>query len=300
MKVGIIGGAGTLGSNIAFYTALKNLADEIVLVDIKENVAKAIAMDMGQAISEINETEISSGSWDALRGCGIVVNTASMPERSVKSRLEYLENNLSIIKNVAEQIKKYCPKAIVINATNPIDIFNYILHKLTGMPAKQFIGFSGNDTIRLKWAVAKVKGVSTYDVDALVLGEHGDEQVPLFSNIKAKGMPVELTPDEKAMADEMIRNWFLSYQSLDSGRTTGFTSAIGVVRLIEAIVRNTGEILPGSAILTGQYGISDVSVGVPITLGPDGIEMINELQLAQEEIDALKAASEKIRGLTLW
>ena len=293
MKIGIIGGAGTLGSNIAFYLATKNFVDEIVLIDVKENVAKAIAMDMSQAISEINHTTILSGSWDALAGCNIVVNTASLPERSVKSRLEYLESNLAIVKNVAGYIKNYCPEAVIINATNPIDIFNYILCILTGMPSKQFIGFSRNDSLRLNWSVAKVLNVSTSDVQALVVGEHGDAQVPLFSLLKVKGEPVKLTQEQKTEVNAMISTWFTKYQSLDSGRTTGFTSAIGVAHLIEAMVKNTGEILACSAILDGQYGISGVSLGIPVVLATGGIERVAEMQLSDEEIAALKKAAQK-------
>lgn len=299
MKVGIIGGAGTLGSNIAFYLAAKDLVEEIVLIDVKENIARAIAMDMSQAISEINSTSILSGDWDALEGCNIVVNTASLPERSVKNRLEYLESNLAIIKNVAGYIKSYCPGAVIINATNPIDIFNYMLCSLTGIPAKQFIGFSRNDSLRLSWAVAKVLKVNTSEVQALVVGEHGDAQVPLFSLLKVNGEPVKLTLEQKAEVNNMISTWFTQYQSLDSGRTTGFTSAIGVTHLIEAMVKNTGEILACSAILDGQYGISKVSVGVPVILGTGGIEKVVEMQLNDEEITALKNAGQKNADILL-
>ena len=266
MKIGIIGGAGLLGSTIAFCISQRSLVAEIVLIDLKENVAKAHVMDMGQAISEHNQTAITFGSWDSLIGCDIVIMTASMPERKVASRIEFLTDNLAIVSTVAANIAKYCPSAAVINATNPVDPFDLIMHDLTGMPAPQFVGFTRNDTLRFRWAVAKVLQVPTTDVEALVIGEHGESQVPLYSTIRVRGQKVELSTDQKAETSLLIKDWFTNYQALQSGRTSGWTSALGVTHLVEAMVKKTGEVLACSAILHGEYGISGVSVGVPVIL----------------------------------
>jgi len=294
MKVGIIGGAGLLGSTMVFCIAQKNIVDEIVLIDVKENVARAHVMDMEQAISEYNPTNIMYGKWDALEKCDIAIMTASMPERPVKSRIEYLENNMPIVKTVAEHIKQYCPNAAIINGTNPVDPFDYILYDITGMPARQFIGFSRNDSLRLRWAIAKLLGVQTYDVQALVIGEHGEAQVPLYSSVKVKGEPVILSREQKIQVDQMVKNWFVNYQALQSGRTSGWTSGLAVAYLVEAMVKRTGEVLACSAILNGEYGITGVSLGVPVVLGPKGIEKIVEMPLAEEENEGLKIAAEKM------
>lgn len=286
-----------MGSTIAFVLAQRALVDEIVLIDIKENLAKAHMMDMGQANSEHNHTAITYGSWDALVNCDIVIMTASMPERKVTSRNEYLTDNMNIVRSVAGFIAKYCPNAAFINATNPLDPFNYIFHKLSGMPARQFVGFSRNDTLRLRWALGKVLNVPTTDVEAIVIGEHGEGQVPVFSTVKVKGMPSTLTPKQKTEAYELIQNWFSNYQALQSGRTSGWTSALGVAHLVEAMVKQTGEILPCSAILEGEYGISNVSVGVPVILGPKGIEQIVELPLTAEERQGLRDAARKVSDI---
>lgn len=192
MNVGIIGGAGTLGSSIGFYLATKNIIKEIVLLDIKENILRAHVMDMEQAISALNSTIISAGDWDTLRDCRIVVMAASVPERNARSRLEYLADNLNILRNVASQLARYCPQAIVINATNPVDVFNTMLHAFTGMPARQFVGFSRNDSLRLRWAIGRVLAVPVTEVQAMVIGEHGKAQVPLFSRITVQGEAIEL------------------------------------------------------------------------------------------------------------
>jgi len=297
MKVGIIGGAGTLGSSIGFYLATKNIVEEIVLIDVKENVLKAHVMDMEQAISALNSTTIRVGDWEALQGCHIVIMAASVPERNAQSRVEYLEDNLKIVRNVAGQIGRYCPDAIVINATNPVDVFNYILCGLTGMPARQFIGFSRNDSIRFRWAIGKILGAPATDVEALVIGEHGEAQVPLYSRVTVKGKAVELNPLQKVEVDKLIKTWFTTYVSLNSGRSSGWTSAVTIGQIIEIIVNGSEEILACSAILDGQYGLTGISIGVPVVLGPKGITQLVELSLSQEEITGLQAAAKKIKEL---
>jgi malate dehydrogenase len=297
MKVGIIGGAGTLGSSIGFYLATKNIVEEIVLLDVKENSLKAHVMDMEQAVSALNSTAIRLGNWDTLSGCHIVLMAASVPERSASSRIEYLADNLNIVRSVAGQIAQYCPGAIVINATNPVDVFNYILCGLTGLPARQFIGFSRNDSLRLRWAVGQVLAVPAMDVQAMVIGEHGEAQVPLFSSITVKGKAVELKPAQKVEVDRLIKTWFTTYVSLNSGRSSGWTSAVTIGQIIEIIVTGSQEVLTCSAILDGQYGLAGVSIGVPVTLGRKGITQVIELPLSQEEIIGLQAAAKKTREL---
>jgi malate dehydrogenase len=297
MKVGIIGGAGTVGSSIAFYLATKNIVAEIVLLDVKENILRAHAMDLEQAISALNSTTIRVGGWEALQDCQIVVMAASVPERNAQSRVEYLEDNLNIVREVAGRIARYCPDAIVITATNPVDVFNYTLYALTGLPASQFIGFSRNDSLRLRWAIGQVLGVPATEVEAMVIGEHGEAQVPLFSRVTIKGKAVELNPSQKVEVEKRIKTWFTNYVSLNSGRSSGWTSAVTIGQIIEVIVNNSEEVLTCSAILDGQYGLAGISIGIPVVLGRSGITQIVELPLSQEEIIGLQAAAQKIREL---
>lgn len=298
MRVGIIGGAGLLGSTTAFRLALLDIVDEIVLIDIKENMVKSHVMDMEQAISEYNHTRIIEGAWSDLKGCNIVLISASMPETNVQSRLEYLEANLKIIQSVCGHIKEHCPEAVIINATNPVDVINLAIHKLTGVKRSQIIGFSRNDTLRMKWAIAKVLGFNTTDISALCLGEHGERQVPLFSSIFVKGEPYTLTEEQKKKVLFEVSNWFSNYQSLNSGRTSGWTSALGLAKLINCMVVNSDEIVPCSVILQGEYGQHDVSIGVPIQLGPNGIKRIVEYPLNEEEKSGFIEAVEKIKQLS--
>ncbi len=298
MKVGIIGGAGLLGSTTAFRLALLDVVDEIVLIDIKENLVKSHVMDMEQAISEYNQTHIRAGAWSDLKGCNIVLLAASMPETNVQSRLEYLEANLRIIQSVCGHIKEHCPEAVIINATNPVDVINLAIYKLTGVKPSQIIGFSRNDTLRMKWAIAKVLSLNTTDISALCLGEHGEKQVPLFSRIFVNGKPYTLTDEQKKKVLFEMGNWFSDYQSLKSGRTSGWTSAMGLARLIKYIVVDFDEIVPCSAILLGEFGQHDVSVGVPVQLGSNGIKKVIEYPFNEEEKSGFIEAVKKIKQLS--
>lgn len=297
MKLSIIGGAGLLGSTTAFRLALLGALDEIVLIDIKENMVKSHVMDMGQAISELNQTKIKAGSWDDLQDCNIVLLSASMPETNVKSRVEYLEANLKIVRSVCSYIKEYCPETIIINATNPVDVINHAILEITGAKRNHLIGFCRNDTLRMRWAIAKVLGVNTTDVEALCIGEHGEKQVPLFSRVWVKGESYSLTKEQQSKVLFETSNWFINYQALNSGRTSGWTSALGLAKVIQCIACDSEEILPCSVLLQGEYGIHDVSVGVPVQLGPNGIKKIIEYPLSEKERAGLAEAVDKIRQL---
>jgi len=298
MKLGIIGGAGLLGSTTAFRVALLGIVDEIVLIDIKENMVKSHVMDLEQAISEYNQTRITAGKWSDLKDCNIVLLSASVPETNVKSRVEYLGDNLKIIQSICGYIKEYCPDAVLINATNPVDVINLAIQRLTGAKRNQIVGFSRNDTLRMRWAIAKVLGVNTADVSAICIGEHGEKQVPLFSRVFVKGEARELTEDEKIKVLFETSNWFANYQSLKSGRTSGWTSALGLAKLIQCIVEDSDEILPCSVILEGEYSFNGISLGVPVKLGYRGVKQIVEYPLHEKELEALKEAAEKIRQLS--
>lgn len=297
MKIGIIGGAGALGSTTAFRVALLGIVEEIVLIDIKENLVKSHEMDMGQAISEYNQTKISAGIWSDLQGCDVVVFCASMPEVQCQSRVAYLEANLKIVNSVCKHVKELCPDTIIINATNPVDVINLAIQQVTGIKPNKIIGFSRNDTLRLRWAIAKVIGKNTQDISAICLGEHGEKQVPIFSRVFINGEPYEMTDEQKEKVVYETSNWFINYQALNSGRTSGWTSALGLAKLIQCIATDSDEIVPCSVILNGEYGINDVSLGVPVQLGKSGIEKIIELPLIVNEIRGLSEAANKIKAL---
>lgn len=291
MKVGIIGGAGGVGSAIAFYLATRNVVDEIAVIDVKENLAKAHSMDLGQAICDLSPAVVTSGDLAALDGCHIAVLAASAAQHNL------LASNLKILEAAAGPLVRYCPDAVVIMASNPIDVLNYKLCEMTGLPARQFVGFSRNDTVRFRIAIADQLKVPVPQVQAFVIGEHGPAMVPLFSSVVVGGRPVELSPPQRAEVGQYLKNYLARYEALQVNRTACWTTAVGVTHMIECIVHDTGEVQPASAILKGEYGLSRISLGAPVVLGREGVQETRVLPLAADEAAALQAAAAKIRSV---
>ena len=296
MKLGIIGGAGLLGATTAFCVAQEGLAEEIVLTDIRENVARSHAMDIEQAVCEFSSVKVTTGSIDDAGSCDIILNAAGIPEMSTASRDDYLSGNIIICRELAESIRRWGTAPVILSATNPIDVLNYALFKLTGLPRERFVGFSANDTLRFKWAVSKETGIPVSRLDALVIGEHGDGQVPLFSCLKnnVDDTFVKIDSEAKLRIQNRVKTWFGEYQKLNSGRSSGWTSGVGLCNIIKAITADRDEILPCSVIPDGEYGFSGLSIGLPVRLGRAGVREIVKVDLTEEEKTALSVAAEKI------
>lgn len=299
MKLGIIGGGGLLGSTTAFVVGSRGVLDEIKLFDLRENMAKSHAMDMGQALLPVSPTKITAvTSYEQFADCDIILNTASLPERDVANRNEYLQGNVGIIEPICKALRQHCKKATVfINGTNPIDVFNYVAYKMMDNDPSKAIGFSMNDTLRFKWAIELVTGKKYADLEAMVIGEHGDGQIRLYSQLKYKGAPFTLNEGEKTEVEKITADWFTNYQALKSGRTSGWTSAISLSAIIEAIATDSKAIIPCSAVLNGEYGYEHVSVGVPCVIGRHGIERILDAHMDPTEKAHMDQTVSKVRSL---
>ena len=291
MKVSIFGAAGTLGSCTAFSLAYQGLADEIVLFDINKNLLKCHVMDIASAVSGIQDTEIRDGNSDKdLKDSDLVIFTASVPYRFVTNRLEFLYDNLRVVTEAAIKIKNYCPDAVVINATNPIDPLNYAMYLCVNSDRGKYLGYSLNDSIRFCMLAAGALGVSAAEVEGLVLGEHGENQVPIFSALKLSGEPVSVDEAFKAIIRTDMANVLSAFESLRTGRTSGWTSAVGLSSIVKAIRDNTKEIIPCSAILDGEYGVKDISLGVPVSICKNGVDKIFEWELDSDELQRMQKA----------
>jgi malate dehydrogenase len=207
--------------------------------------------------------------------------------------------NIPLVRDVALQIKHHCPTAFVITATNPADPLNYAAWRAGGFDRHQLIGYSLNDSFRFREMVARAKGVKVSQVQATVLGEHGSTQVLLFSSVRIDGLPVSFGEQEKEDIRAEVPNILRRYEELQSGRTAGWTCAIGVAAVTRAILQDTGEVFPCSVILDGEYGQRGLSMSVPVVLGKKGVREILEWELAPDEqaglkrtADVLKAAAE--------
>jgi malate dehydrogenase len=298
VKLGIVGGAGLLGSTAAFCTGTKDVFDEIRLLDVKENLVMSHVMDMSQAMCPVSRTKITKADFDGLGDCDVVLVTASLPERKVASRNEFLADNLGIVTSLCEKLKEVCkPGCVLLNATNPVDVFTYVYWKLLGWDRFRVLGFCANDTLRFKWATEQITGKNFREIDAVCIGEHGDGQIRLYDQMRYEGEPLVLTDREKEQIESLTSEWFGRYQALDCGRTTGWTSGVMLADILETIATDSGRILPCSLPLDGELGYSHVSMGVPCVLGREGVRKILDPQLTAAQKATLDKTTDKISGL---
>jgi malate/lactate dehydrogenase len=288
MKVSIIGAAGTLGSCAAFNIATHKLADELLLIDPWENMLKAHWMDLVTA-SGLQDVTVRRGTFADMGGSDVVVITSGAPSGVITSRAQLIDGNLPIIKENAEKIKEYCPDAIVITETNPVDSLNYAAYLANpGADRRKYIGYTMNDTIRFRIWAAEVASVKPSHVQGTVIGEHGSTQVMLFSSVRADGKPVHFDEATKARIRSYPPQTLQAYETLTPKRTAGWTSAVGTIQIINAIKNNTKEVIPCSSVLEGEYGCKKMSMTVPCVIGREGILDIKIMELAKDEQAGLK------------
>jgi malate dehydrogenase len=288
MKITIIGAAGTLGSCSAFNILIHRLADEILMIDPWEDVLKGHCLDLNYAATG-SDIVVRRGGYADMAGTDIVVMTAGAPSGAIKSRSELLPSSLPIIKENGAQINKYCPDAIVITETNPVDPLNYAMYLMgRDRDRRKYIGYSLNDTIRFKMWAAEALGVASSRIDGIALGEHGESQVMLFSSLRLDGKPVTLNEKAKAQVRAQPKIMLDTFENLKPKRTAGWVSAVGTVALINAIKNDTKETLVCDVVLEGEYGGRNLSMSVPAVVGKGGVQKVKVMEMNQEEQEGLK------------
>lgn len=293
MKVTIIGAAGSVGAPVSFYLAARGLADELVMIDMRPNVVQQHAMDLSTAVSTLGIT-VKAGDYEDAAGSDLVVNAAGAHQGLIADRMEMLPKNVPLTQEIAEHIGRVCPQAVVITATNPVDPLNYATWRAGGFSRRQVLGYSLNDSLRFRELIARAKGVEVRRVQAAVLGEHGSTQVPVFSSARIDGRPLSFSDREKVDIRAEVPVILQRYEELQSGRTAGWTCAIGMATLVSAIRDDTGEVFPCSAILDGEYGRSGLSMSVPVSLGRSGWRDILEWDLEPEEREGLDRSADAL------
>lgn len=288
-RVAIFGAAGTVGSCTAFTIAKEGLAQEIILFDPRKNLLKSHLMDLRSATTGVHDVEIRLGekSPDA-RGVDIVIVSASTPSRKIASRLELLSDNTAILAEISRVIQEQCANCVVVNVANPVDPLTYLLWRSTGLKRKQCLGFSLNDTVRFRRAIADRLGVPVVSVDAIVIGEHGEHAVCLFSSVRVRGIQIEIQPEMRRNILADVSNALHAFESLGVGRTTGWTSAVGLAAIVRAIANDTSEQFPCSMVLEGEYNRYGFAATLPVSVGRDGIERCIVPRLDQEESHRLE------------
>jgi malate dehydrogenase len=288
MKITVIGAAGSVGAPAVFYLAANSLANEFVMIGgTRQNLLQQHALDISTAVSS-RDIIIRTGDYSDMSGSDIVINAAGVPQGLISDRMEMLPKNIDLIKQISKKIKQYCPDAIVITATNPVDPLNYATWLSGGFDRKKIIGYSINDSFRFREMLAKAYNVRVSQVDGLVIGEHGSTQVYLFSTAKIDGKEINVSEEIKTKIRSEIPNILKRLEELQSGRTAGWTCAIGLEKIVRAIVEDTKEIFPCSVMLDGEYGVNGISMSVPVRLAKTGVLEIKEYKLAPDEVEGVK------------
>jgi malate dehydrogenase len=292
MKVAIYGGGGGVGASLAFNLMTSGERHEIVLIDSRPQMVASHALDLEQVRGLGAPSTIRGGDGGDIGNADVAVLTASTPFRVNGSRMEFLEENAAIVREFAATIDRDWG-GVVLLVTNPVDPLVRLLLEQTGLPRERVIGYTLNDTLRLRAGIARATGRALETVTAWVIGEHGDHCVPLFSRVEIDGARVELDAAQRAQALDYLRGWYRRHVALDSGRSSTWTSGLGTARMVGAIVSGPEQLFPASVMLTGEYEVDGVSLGVPVTLGAGGVRAIHEWELASDERTAfLKAAAD--------
>jgi malate dehydrogenase len=293
-KVTVVG-AGNVGATCADVLAYREVAEEIVLVDIKEGIAEGKALDIWQK-APINQydsrTVGSTNDYSKTANSDVVVITSGLPRKPGMTRDDLIETNAGIVKSVTENVVKYSPNAIIIVVSNPLDVMTYQAHLTSGLPRTKVMGMAGIlDTARYRAFLAEELNVSGKEIQAILMGGHGDTMVPLPRYTTVAGIPVtELV--EKDKLDAIIERTKFGGGELVKlmGTSAWYAPGAAAAQMVEAILKNQRRVFPVCIKLDGEYGIDDCYLGVPVILGKNGIEKVLELDLNAEEKQLLETS----------
>jgi malate dehydrogenase len=290
-KVAVIG-AGNVGASAALFIAERGLAD-VTLIDIVEGMPQGKALDMQQAAALWGVGGRIEGANDlaAVKGADVVVMTAGFPRKPGMSRSDLLKANSDIVRPAAEAVKQHAPNAYVVVVTNPLDVMTHLFWKISGFPKDRVMGMAGIlDSARFRAFIAMELGISGADVQAMVLGGHGDSMVPLPRYTTVAGITVtELIPaDRLAEIAQRTRDGGAEIVKLLKTGSAYYAPAMSAVEMVRAILTDQKRLTPCSVLLQGEYGMKDLFIGVPVILGAKGVEKIVELELSADEMAALQ------------
>jgi len=294
-KVTVVG-VGNLGSCIAYEVANRGLVDKLVLVDICQELAEGNATDIAQALAFRNNTEVKAGDYKDAEGSQVIVVTAGKPRSpDMKSRMELFEANRRIIAAVASEIRKNIgQESVIVTLTNPVDVMNYLMWKNVGLDRRKVLGSAGMlDSARLRTVLARMLRTPVLDVKAYVLGEHGESQVPVFSQVSIEGRKRAFNQTERREMAKRLRESAL--EVISKKGATIYAPTSNTVTMIQAILHDEKRLAVCSVVLDGEYGLKNVSLGVPVILGENGVEQVLEWELDEEEKAIFYQGAENLR-----
>ncbi|MBA4448020.1 MAG: malate dehydrogenase [Nitrosopumilus sp.] len=292
-------GSGKVGGDAALFSALKRLDDQILLLDVAEGLPQGEAMDINHMLSEqgIDVEVKGSNNFEDMKGSNIVVVVAGSGRKPGMTRMDLLKINASIVKSVVENVKKYADDSMIIPVTNPLDPMAYITYKVSGFDRSRVFGMGGMlDLSRFRQFIHEATGHSRDSIRALVIGEHGENMLPLprFSSVSGIPLP-SLLPKEKL--DELVQNTKqVAAKVIELKGATVHAPGNAISAIVESVVRDRKQVIPVATYLDGEYGHSDVTIGVPAVIGKKGVEKIIELDLNDEEKQVFNKAVENVKG----
>lgn len=295
VKVSVVGAAGTVGAAAGYNIALRDIVDEVVFVDIPdmEDVAVGQAADVNHGVAYDANTVVRQGTYEDTAGSDVVVITAGKPREPGQTRLDLAGDNASIMDDIGSSLAAHNDDFVTITTSNPVDLLNRHLYETGDRLREQVIGFGGRlDSARFRYVLSNEFDAPVSNVEATILGEHGDSQVPVFSKVRVNGRDPSFTDAEKERILGDLQESAMNV--IERKGATEWGPATGVGHMVEAVLRDTGEVLPGSVVLDGEYGHSGVGLGVPVKLGRDGVEEIVEWDLSEQEKAQFADAAEKL------
>jgi len=303
-KIAIVG-AGNVGSTFAFSLMISGLAREIVLIDKNESLAIGECMDLNHGLSFAHPTKIYAAGFEGCADADIVVITAGANQKPNETRTDLVNKNVAIFKDIVPAVAKYAKDSILLVVTNPVDILTYVTLKLSGFPSNRVIG-SGTvlDTARLKYMISNYSKVDPNNIHAYIIGEHGDTELPVWSNATIGGMDIQTYCSEYAKqgnAKKELKEIFLkvknsAYEIIKLKGATNYSIALSLVKITRAILRDENSILPVSTLVNDYYGVSDVCISIPSIVNINGIEQYVKIDLSDEEQKLFKYSANTLKN----
>ena len=293
MRIAIAGAGGGVGASVAFNLLTGPLDCEVVMVDSRPSMLRSHLWDLEQVLEQHTTGTVREGALPDVASADVVVMAASAPLTVNESRMVYLADNARILAPLLDALRDGWTGVLIV-VTNPVDPLCTWALRRTGLARRQVLGYTLNDSLRLRTGIAKRLRVPIGSVDAWTLGEHGDAAVPLLSRVRVNGKPVSLDAREAADVRQWLNDWYVRHVALHDpahARSSTWTSGLGIARMVNALAGGDDELWTASVMMDGEYGIDGVSVSVPVRLGAGGMQEIVEWPLSADERDGLHAAA---------
>lgn len=300
-KVAIIG-AGFVGASAAYAMSINNLVSELVLIDVNKEKAYGEALDISHGLSFAGHMSVYSGEYSDVKDCDVIVVTAGAARKPGETRLDLAKKNTMIMKSIVTDLMKHYNGGVILSVSNPVDVLAYMTQKWSGLPASKVIG-SGTvlDSARFRTHISQALDVDVANVHGYIMGEHGDSQIPVWSQthiagtqfdayVKANGLSIDkeaLFTEVKAAGATIIKNKGATYYGI----------ALSINRIVESILKDFNTIMPVGTVLDGQYGMKDVLLNVPTIVGGNGAKKVLEVNITDEELKLLKHSAEQVRAV---